>query len=86
MQKNLQFRIVHQIPGRIRLKMNTLPEDLAKMEKTVSGHPGILEVKISPVTRSLLLSFEPDTISQEELILRAAVYLSLENDFAPLYL
>jgi hypothetical protein len=84
MQKIPQLRIVHQIPGRIRLKMNILPEDSKQMEKTVSSHPGILEVKISPQTRSLLLRFEPETISQEELIIRAAVYLSLENDFCPI--
>jgi len=84
MQKNLQFRIVHQIPGRIRLKMNILPRDSQKMEETVSSHPGILEVKISPLTRSLLLCFQPEIITQEELIIRAAVYLSLENDFSPI--
>lgn len=84
MQKNPQLRIIHQIPGRIRLKMNILPEDSKKMENTVSGHPGIYEVKISPVTRTLLLRFEPRTISQEELIIRAAVFLSLENDFCPI--
>jgi hypothetical protein len=54
------------------------------MEKTVSSHPGIHEVSISPLTRTLLLRFEPDTISQEELIIRAAVYLSLENNFCPI--
>jgi hypothetical protein len=84
MQKNPQLRIIHQIPGRIRLKMNILPENSLKMEKTVSSHPGVHEVKISPVTRTLLLRFEPETISQEELIIRAAVFLSLENDFCPI--
>jgi hypothetical protein len=83
MKKIPQFRIVHQIPGRIRIKMNILPKDNQKMEKTVRRHPGILEVKITPITRSLLLRFESETISQEELIIRAAVYLSLENDFSP---
>ena len=83
MQKTPQLRIIHQIPGRIRLKMNILPQDSTKMEKTVSSHPGILEVKISTHTRSLLLRFESDLISQEELIIRAAVFLSLENDFCP---
>jgi hypothetical protein len=54
------------------------------MEKTVSSHPGIHEVKISHITQSMLLRFDPQTISQEELIIRAAVYLSLENDFTPI--
>jgi len=84
MQKIPQLRIIHQIPGRIRVKMNILPENAQKMEKTVSSHPGIHEVSISPLTRTLLLRFEPDTISQEELIIRAAVYLSLENNFCPI--
>jgi len=83
MQKTPQLRIVHQLPGRIRLKMNILPQDSSKMEKTVSSHPGIIEVKISSHTRSLLLRYESEIISQEELIIRAAVFLSLENNFCP---
>ena len=83
MQKTPQLRIVHQLPGRIRLRMNILPHDASKMEKTVRSHPGILEVKISSHTRSLLLCYESDIISQEELIIRAAVFLSLENNFCP---
>jgi len=84
MQKTPQLRIVHQLPGRIRLKMTMLPQDTALMEKTVSSHPGILEVKVSEPTRSLLLRYEPENISQEELIIRAAIYLSMENDFCPI--
>jgi len=82
MIKTPQLRIIHQLPGRVRLKLDILPKDPSQMEKIVKGHPGIQEIRLSPLTKSLLLKFEPETITQEELIIRVAVYLALENNFS----
>jgi hypothetical protein len=82
MEKTHQIRIVHQLPGRIRLKLNLLPLNLAQMKKHVKSHPGIREVIVNPITNSMLLQYEPDEITQEELIIRVAVYLALENNFS----
>ena len=84
MEKTPQLRIVHQLPGRVRIKLDLLPKSGSQMEKIVKGHPGILEVRVSPITKSLLLKFEPEVITQEELIIRIAVLSCFENNFTPI--
>ena len=83
MEPELLVRVVHSLPGRVRLRLSIQPADPQAMEATVKEHPGIFEVSFNPHTRSVLLRFDPDETSQEELIIRVAVFLSLENDLRP---
>ncbi len=83
MNQDIILRVVHSLPGRVRLRMNILPVSPQNMIKTVKDHPGISEITFNPHTRSVLIKFEPGMTSQEELIIRLAVFLSLEKEFTP---
>lgn len=83
MNQNPTVKIIHQLPGRLRIRLSNLPENPDNMVKKVREHPGIFEIKLTVITKSVLLSYDPSEISQEELILRIAVYISLENQHHP---
>jgi len=84
MKNNHYIKIIHSLPGRVRLKLPETPKDVKAMQKTVKGHPGIFEIAYSKHTNSVLLKFDTNETSQEELIIRVAVFLSLENNLQPL--
>jgi len=83
MANTLKVKVVHSLPGRVRLRLSVLPDDAGKMIKTVKNHPGIENIGFSQVTRSVLLRYNPAETSQEELIIRVAVFISLENELQP---
>lgn len=83
MADGLYIRVLHRLPGRLRLRLSSAPQRPGDMERTVKLHAGVQEVTYSPHTRSLLLRFDGSEISQEELIIRAAVFVSLDNELAP---
>jgi hypothetical protein len=53
------------------------------MIRTVKNHPGIQQIQFNPHTNSILINFDNHETSQEELIIRVAVFISLENEFSP---
>jgi hypothetical protein len=61
------LRVVHGIPGRIRLR---LPRGTpgAGLTETLAGHRGIQVSAWSPRTRSLLVLFEPGEVTSEEVV------------------
>ena len=75
--------ILHKIPGRIRMRLSCHPKDIEQMRRAVKGHEGILSLKYTPVTRSLLIHFETDKVSRQEIVLRVALCLSRDNGLAP---
>lgn len=83
MERDLSLKVVHRLPGRIRLRLSTGLQNPEEMEQTVKRHPGIAEVTYSRYTGSVLLRYDPGEISQEELIIRVAVFISLENGLQP---
>ena len=61
--------IRHEIPGRIRFKVDTIKErsvqaELTEFENTV----GVIQTRINPICASLLLRYDPDTISRQVLV------------------
>jgi len=83
MSEDLSIKVLHSIPGRIRLRLSVAPQNTDEMQETVKNHPGIDQVLFSPVTRSLLLRYDPEETSREELIIRVAVFISSEYDLTP---
>ncbi len=75
--------VLHELPGRLRVKLSLPPLNPKSMEKAVREHDGIELVNYSPVTRTVLLRFDPAYVSREELVVRIAVFLSLENNNIP---
>lgn len=58
-------KIVHHIPGRVRLKfsisgLDTLQE--ADMENTVGSIPGILDIRVNPYAMSAVIEYEQEQL------------------------
>ena len=78
--------IVHRLPGRVRARLSHAPKDLARMISALQDHAGLSAVDFTPVTRSVLVTFDPHAISEEEIVLRIAFHLSLDYEAAPVRL
>ncbi|MFP4499672.1 MAG: hypothetical protein ACLFTT_01610 [Candidatus Hydrogenedentota bacterium] len=78
----LEVSIVHTLPGRIRLRLSRPPRDVTTFTGHVLGHAGLDTVEYNPVSRSVLLQFDPDDVHREEVVLRAAAAFALEYSLA----
>ena len=65
------------------MRVRPLPSDAKKLIDGIYGHAGIESVTLTPVTGSLLVSFEAREVTAEEIVLRAATALSLQNNLPP---
>ncbi len=77
--------IVHELPGRWRLRLSVPPEDPPRLIKHVRTHEGITEISYGPVVRSLLVRFDPNHVTREEIMMRIAVALSEQKGLVPVY-
>lgn len=71
------LRVVHHLPGRIRLKWNP-PAQLPESVPAMSAHeaiqhlqaqathiPGLLALRVNPMARSCVLEYSPDVIPMQ---------------------
>lgn len=77
------LRIIHCLPGRMRLHLAPSLQNFVDFEHSVRGHEGILSLSYTTISNSLLVCFEPDKVTQQELILRIALTLSLAYQLTP---
>jgi hypothetical protein len=56
------------------------------MTSAILDHAGLHSIDFAPVTRSVLAYFDPHAISEEEIVLRIALHLSLDYDASPVRL
>jgi hypothetical protein len=80
MSNGLQVEIVHEIPGRMRVRLSHPPGEPRRMGDTVKDHEGIDAVDYSSHTRSYLVRFDPGQVSSKEIVVRVGLALSLEHD------
>ena len=67
----LHFEILHALPGRLRVQIEK-PIDSEQIFRKVTG---VLRCSYNPKIQTLLIEYDPDTVSEENLIVRlAAVY------------
>ena len=62
-KKKAKLKIVHQIPGRIRMKIPSAkgnPDQLEAYKQTLSLIPGIEQVETNPETGSVVLKYDPE--------------------------
>lgn len=79
------MKIIHQLPGRVRISLSMPPRKIEKLEKEVLGHVGIHCVKYSPVSRSILIYYNPIEIEMPEIIVRIGTALSIEYNMCSVY-
>ena len=75
--------VVHALPGRLRLRVSQPLADPARLEKAVMNRSGVRSASYTSVSQTLLVFFDDLQVTVEELLLRAAMSLSLANDLAP---
>jgi hypothetical protein len=85
-EKNPFLTIVHELPGRLRMKISSSLEDPKQLEKSVKGHAGILSVAYTPVTRAILVRFDPGEVSREEIIIRVGLSVALAFGSQPIHI
>ena len=70
-----QIKVVHSIPGRLRLfvpNLSNVPEELKKyddeVKKFILSKKGIKSVEYSYITNKILLYYDPNLISEKEIL------------------
>jgi hypothetical protein len=75
-----EVRVAHVLPGRVRFKVDALrvdPEQAREVETRLSMIRGMLEVKINPLTGSVLMCFDPALFESLEFHLAVAGALGI---------
>ncbi len=83
MKKALQITILHELPNRLRVGLSEPLRDPQAGAQVLQSHAGVEPIRYSAEIQTLLVRFDPSCIQREELLVRIALALSLENDFAP---
>ncbi len=63
MRRADDIRLVHALPGRVRLRVGSLkgsPRDASAVRERLSGIPGIDRVEASPLTGTVLIEYDPE--------------------------
>ena len=70
-----QIKVVHSIPGRLRLfvpNLSNVPEELKKydgeVKKLILSKKGLKSVEYSYITNKILLYYDPNLISEKEIL------------------
>lgn len=82
----LSIRVTHSLPGRFRIKFSRSLEAPAKLKDHVMEHEGIESMDYSPVTSTMLVKYNNQVVELQEIMIRAAVAYSVENDLYPVKL
>lgn len=70
----------HRLPGRVRLRLSLDILNLQRLRDSIIEHEGMESLQYTAVTRSLLLRFDPEKVSLEEILIRVALCLSLDHE------
>lgn len=75
--------IGHALPGRLRLRLSPALRDPARAIRSIKGHEGLHGAAYTPVSQSMLIHYDRHYIVQEEVVLRAALALALDQGAVP---
>jgi hypothetical protein len=71
--------VSHSLPGRLRARLSCSPERPDQLVASLREHPGMGEIMFAPPTGSLLIHFDPRVVTEEEIKLRVAFQLALDQ-------
>ena len=83
MKPDLHIIVAHNLPGRLRIRFSHPCRTEDDLTDIIKRHPGIISVTYTPLTRNLLVTYEPKYITTEEIILRASLAFSKDYDLYP---
>lgn len=81
MKDDLSVTLLHELPGRVRLKLSEPPAVLPRFIKAIMSHDGFDTVQFNPISKSLLIRYETGHLATEEILLRVAISLSMEHEY-----
>ena len=84
MNDHLELIVVHRLPGRIRLRFSVPPKMADRVVDSIQGHAGVDSVLYTPETENLLIHFDQEEISAQEVLLRAGLSFSRDFDMSPI--
>jgi hypothetical protein len=82
MSEPVLARVVHAVPGRIRLRWPALGADLERIEALAAelrAVEGVQSVALSPRTGSIVVAYDPETLAEADLRARARAALGVER-------
>ena len=72
----------HELPGRLRLRLSHPLRKAERMRRMLAEHAGMVQVRYTPASRSVLVYYGPADVSAQEIVIRVAICLALEHDNA----
>ena len=78
--------VVHSLPGRVRVRFSCILTKPDELIAAVHEHPGMEQIAYTARTGSLLVRFDTRMISQEEITLRIAFQVALDQEGKPVRL
>lgn len=84
--KKLTMTILHRLPNRVRLKLSVPIKKLDVFEKNINTEVGDISLKYSPITKSVVVNFDPEQIYLQEVIYKVLTAFSIENGMIPVKL
>ncbi len=82
--QDTSIKIIHYLPGRLRIQLSRPPKKIKKIVSEVLTHKGICFAKFNPITRSLLIYYNPTEIECIEIIIRIGISLSVDLGMKPI--
>lgn len=79
-------RVIHTLPGRVRMRLSHPLADVPALLAFVREHAGMGSIEYTAQTGSLLVRFDPHTISSEEVTLRTAFGYAIDQGVRPVRL
>lgn len=76
----LSIHILHNLPGRVRIKFSRPIKDVEKLKEHVMEHEGIETMAYSPHTATMLVIYDNTVVELQEIMIRVAVAYSAENN------
>ena len=72
--------IEHELPGRLRVRLSHTLKHPDRLHRMIQEHPGVARVQYTAPTRSVLVRYDLQSVSAEEIVIRIAISLALEKD------
>jgi hypothetical protein len=85
-EKQMRLIIAHRLPGRLRLRLSRPPNNASEAQGLIRGHPAVRSAVYTEPTSNLLILFDAENVSMEEIILRTALCLSADHRFHPIHI
>ena len=82
--KKLILTVLHRLPNRVRIKLFTPIKDTKQFYLNLKNDLDYLELRYNKITNTLILNFNLNEITAQEIIYKVGMNLSIENGLIPI--